>query len=85
MEKPTKEQLHEEARKRQEVARAEQEHQEKQLEKDAAKQAWLADGGEAAEFEQHWPEMRRRIREERVRAAGDAARDAHFRQTHASF
>lgn len=48
-------------------------HQE-EVQKNSAKQAWIADGGEEADFEKAWPEMRRQIRAERTKEASEAAR-----------
>lgn len=85
MEKQSKEELQEEARKRAEAERERKEEARKQLEKDTAKHAWLADGGDEEGFERHWPEMERKRHARNVEEAADVARENHFSRTRSVF
>jgi hypothetical protein len=61
-------------------AQAEREAQERrEATREAAKKAWVADGGSTSSFERAWDRLEEDRRKERLQAAADAAR-AHQRQ-----
>ena len=75
MKKYTKE-MHEEYRGQQdEQAAKEQEQRREQTEKESARRAWLADGGNARDFEREWPKLRDEGRRRRVIDADRRARE----------
>ena len=65
-------------------AKEEQDRKER-VEKDTARRGWVADGGNAADFEKAWPKLRDEARGERVLEAGRRAREEQRRQTHSAF
>jgi hypothetical protein len=59
-----------------EKAAREEEARNARMEKEAARKAWIRDGGSAADFEKAWPAMRDQARRERVLNAERRAREA---------
>ncbi len=55
-------------------AREEQERQER-AEKEAARRAWIRDGGTNGDFERAWPELRDEARKRRIMDADQRARE----------
>lgn len=55
------------------------------LEKEAARRAWVADGGREADFEAAWPRLRDEDRSRRVIGADQRAREASRQFTHNNF
>jgi hypothetical protein len=76
--------MHEEYRRKEDekAAREEQERSER-MEKESARQAWVADGGRAEDFEREWPKLRDEGRRQRVVDADKRAREA-MRQSNVS-
>jgi hypothetical protein len=68
--------MYEEYRKEQDekAAKEEQERNER-TEKESARQAWVADGGRAVDFEREWPKLRDEGRRRRVVDADKRARE----------
>ena len=67
---------HEAYRKEQdEKAAKEEEARREKTEKESARRAWLADGGNAADFEKEWPKLRDEGRRRRVVDANRRARE----------
>lgn len=72
--------MHEEYRRQEDEKAAKEEHERRErVEKESARQAWLADGGRAADFERAWPQLRDEGRRQRVLDADQAAREAQRR------
>jgi hypothetical protein len=69
--------MYEEYRKDQDekAAKEEQERRER-TEKESARQAWVADGGRAEDFEKEWPKLRDEGRRRRIVDADRQAREA---------
>jgi hypothetical protein len=69
--------MHEEYRRKEDekAAKLEQERRER-MEKETARQAWLADGGREGDFEREWPKLRDEGRRRRVVDADRHAREA---------
>ncbi len=75
--------MHEKYREEQdEKAAAEETARRERTEKEAARRAWVADGGNAGDFEKAWPALRDEDRGQRVLGADREAREAQRRQTH---
>jgi hypothetical protein len=75
MQRYTKE-MHEEYRRREgEKAAKAAEEQRERAEKASARRAWLPDGGNAADFEREWPQLRDEGRRLRVVDADRRARE----------
>ena len=69
--------MHEAYRKEQdEKAKRELEARNERTEKEAARRAWVADGGSEADFEREWPKLRDEGRRRRVVDADRRAREA---------
>jgi len=67
---------HEAYRKEQdEKAAKEAEERREQMEKESARRAWLADGGNAGDFQREWPRLRDEGRRRRVVDADRRARE----------
>jgi hypothetical protein len=67
---------HEEYRRKvDEKAKKEEEANRERTEKDSARRAWLADGGNAGDFEKAWPSLRDEGRRRRVVDADRRARE----------
>jgi len=74
--------MHEKYRKEQdEKAAAAAQARREGREKESARRAWLADGGNAADFERQWPKLRDEARGQRVLGADARAREAQRRAT----
>jgi hypothetical protein len=52
------------------------------VEKGAARQAWIQDGGLERDFKREWPRLRDQSRKQRVIAADKSAREAHRMSRH---
>jgi hypothetical protein len=59
-----------------EKATKEAEEQRERTEKESARRAWLADGGNARDFEREWPKLRDERRRQRVLNSDRVAREA---------
>ena len=67
---------HEEYRRKvDEQAAKEAEELRERMEKETARRAWMADGGNAADFEREWPKLRDEGRRQRVMDADKRARE----------
>ncbi len=61
---------------RQQEEKERREQRQEQTEREAARRAWLADGGREEDFEREWPQLRDEARRRRVMHADQAARAA---------
>jgi hypothetical protein len=75
-EKYTREQFEADLAARQEREAKEAQEAREKTEKESAKKAWLADGGNAGDFEKEWPTLRDQARRDRVLNADKRAREA---------
>ncbi len=80
----TKEGWDEHIRKNREKKAKEERDRKERVEKDTARRGWVADGGNAADFEKAWPKLRDEARGERVLEAARRAREEQRRQTHSA-
>jgi hypothetical protein len=71
----SREQFEADRKVRDERAAREQKERWEHGEKEAAKQGWIADGGDEGDFETLWPEIRDEARRERVMSAEQQARE----------
>jgi hypothetical protein len=81
-EKYTLEEFERHRQAREEREAREEEARKERTEREAARRAWVADGGREADFERSWPELRDEQRRRRTLDADSRARASHRLQSH---